>query len=778
MVRVTRRSYTALDGQHIRPVLSIQDDGRDDRGSEVTPAKDRSYLFDGILASTNPRERSRNSVLSYLSPRRRLTRLFTFVLTVSLIVFTLFLARHSWSPSRLFKEEAPLVPWDSFPFLKRYYGGINTLVTMRENRPEYPIEDTTLSERHQNAQAVKRQSRIPLEAHNPYDLKSGVLNAQKCYLDAAEKISIPSIVMHQGIPSGFPDPVMGSYDLLRLNRRGCFDRYGRLGPYGLGYSRYKGGSGANLYGQGHDEIMKYIWKDSSPIDYEHIKWASAQARCLHKNRKRYTNIADPTYSKGMTLFGSTSIDREMREVPVSQPSKREAQSSGNVGVGLQPMTRTAIVVRTWLGYEYDAEDLMYLRALINEVAIASGGEYDVHFLIHVKNEDDSQMPWLDEASYQRILDKALPAEFRGMGTLWSETLMRLVYAGLQETNYLGLPVYGAFRGLYLPMQYFAHVHPEYEFFWHWEMDSRYTGNYYDLFDKIGTWAREQPRKGLWERNERFYVPSEHGSWPEFTKMAREQTDLGESGDVNAKDSSRPEATDAPEPPIWGPHPVTGPNVKAYTADDSKPPTSHAQDNYKWGAGEDADFITLNPLFDPNGTEWILTNDMTGYNLTDATVPRRTAIITASRLSRKLLELMHNEVTQMRQTMSTEMWPGSVALHHGLKAVYAPHPVYIDRFWPTSYLASIFNNGRHGSSGGAVTSVFSDNRQHNFLGTTWYYHAGFSANLWKRWLGLVVNNDGGVQTEDNGEGRMCLPPMMLHPVKQVDLDFGLRDTGDQ
>jgi hypothetical protein len=70
-----------------------------------------------------------------------------------------------------------------------------------------------------------------------------------------------------------------------------------------------------------------------------------------------------------------------------------------------------------------------------------------------------------------------------------------------------------------------------------------------------------------------------------------------------------------------------------------------------------------------------------------------------------------------------------------------------------------------------------------MGMTWYYNAGFAPNLWKRWLGLKVNNDGGEEFEmtadegksgegvnemKGGEGRMCLPPMLLHPVKGVEL----------
>ncbi len=76
-----------------------------------------------------------------------------------------------------------------------------------------------------------------------------------------------------------------------------------------------------------------------------------------------------------------------------------------------------------------------------------------------------------------------------------------------------------------------------------------------------------------------------------------------------------------------------------------------------------------------------------------------------------------------------------------------------------------NGGRNGASGGARTSVYGG-REHNFKGTTWFYDAGFAPNLWRRWLGYKVDNDGGEQEELAGEGRMCLPGVLLHPVKGV------------
>jgi hypothetical protein len=144
--------------------------------------------------------------------------------------------------------------------------------------------------------------------------------------------------------------------------------------------------------------------------------------------------------------------------------------------------------------------------------------------------------------------------------------------------------------------------------------------------------------------------------------------------------------------------------------------------------------------------------------------------------------MHRETAFKKHFAFPEMWPATVALQHGFKAVFVPHPLYVDREWPTEVLARTLNNGKNGASGGSRTSVFGQ-REHNLRGLTWFYDSGFAPNLYRRWLGLKVNNDGGEEFEliedkskngssvtemRGGEGRMCLPPMLLHPIKNVDM----------
>ncbi|KOS39974.1 hypothetical protein ACN38_g9172 [Penicillium nordicum] len=727
---------------------------------------------------------------------QRIMRWLCFALFAALVLFVLTLFRFTISTSvkqvavELPKVGTPKPPlWESFPFLNRYEGGISALVPRSENVPEYPSDDsddlglrTDQSDEHnepkpeQDANKVAKRDLAPKmssNVFNPYpDYQSPEYiekhgEKRECFLNAENSLRVPSIQSYPGVPKGFPDPALGSNTMLGIRDDMCFDRFGRLGPYGLGYGVKKGGIGAGM--DGHREGADRVWEDIPPVDFRQVDWAAAQHRCHAANRHRFNELPEPRLNRFVSMpVGIPKVNT----LPPAEDSRQEPPK-----VGPERLPRTAVVIRTWHDFHYTPEDIMYMRSVISELSLMSGGEYTIHFLVHVK--DTNLQIWSDDETYQRVLEDALPEEFRGMGTLWSEPQMALMYPGLEETLTRGLPIHGVYRSTYMPMQYFAFQHPEYDYFWNWEMDARYTGHWYHLFDKVGEWAKNQPRKGLWERNARFYVPSVHGSWEDFRQMVRVQTESGtnsannmwsavkgSAGNAGHAGNTRSAMHQQGDKSIWGPERPDERDIFEVEGE-GIPPTSMDKDQYQWGVGEDADLVVFNPLYDPEGTTWLLRDDVTGYNKEKGMPPRRTAIITASRISRKLLVTMHRECSLKRHSMFSEMWPATTALHHGFKAVFVPHAVYIDRRWPTRHLESVFNAGRNGASGGARTSIFGD-REHNFRGTTWFYSAGFSPNLWRRWLGLRVDNDGGEQQELAGEGRMCLPPMLLHPVKEVNI----------
>ncbi|KAI9372481.1 hypothetical protein BJX61DRAFT_442525 [Aspergillus egyptiacus] len=772
------------------------DSGDDSIASSSTTASHYPMLNAPATA-----RRARATIGFYRLPHR-IMRWLCLALFSALILFILTLFRFAITskvaPASLELPKPPSRPpqWETFPFLKRYHGGIRTLVARRDNIPEYPNDDPTgmisdkdLSSNGTNIEARNEALSFTSSAFDPYPnytspeyiAKYG--EKQECFLDEDGTVRIPMVHSYPGVPRGFPDAVIGSNEVLEIQDDVCFDRFGRLGPYGLGYSVRKGGIGAGL--EGDREGAELVWEDSPPVDYRRISWAAAQDRCLTANNHRFRGLPGQQTDRFLNMavhssdLGETKsatndrpTDKLTEEATAETAGKRAEVPTENPEDSQQLLPRTAVVIRTWHDYQYTSEDILYLRALISELSLLSGGEYTVHFLIHVK--DANLQIWADDETYDRVLKDALPEEFHGMGTLWSEQQMALVYSGLEETWARGLSVHGVYRSTFMPMQYFAYRHPEYDYFWNWEMDTRYTGHWYHLFDKVVSWAQQQPRRGLWERNSRFYVPSVHGSWEDFRQMARVQTEIGTNSPNNLWSAGSNQDFANGEKPgrrqgdkfVWG---ATRPAEQDILEVEGEgiPPTTMEKDRYEWGVGEEADLIVFNPLFDPEGTTWNLRDDVTGYSRENGLPPRRAAIITASRLSRKLLQTMHKETTLKRHTMFSEMWPATTALHHGFKAVYVPHSVYIDRQWPTECLESVFNAGRNGASGGARTSVFGD-REHNFRGTTWFYSAGHSPNLWRRWLGYKVDNDGGEQEELAGEGRMCLPPMLLHPVKEVEM----------
>ena len=438
---------------------------------------------------------------------------------------------------------------------------------------------------------------------------------------------------------------------------------------------------------------------SQTVDWSGVKWAAAQKRCQEKNK-------------------------------AAHPS------------------RTAVVIRTWHSRRYTEYDIAILRAMITELVLQTGGEYMVHFLIHVQDE---KLPiWASEAEYNRVLKEALPAEFEGLGTLWSAPQMRLVYPGpfpKSFINFSGGDLYGAYRSLHFPMQYFASRHPEYDYFWHWEMDIRVTGHYHELFNQVSTWAESQSSAYAWERSSKFFIPS-----------------LYDNSYIKFSEAVKQEVLASGRPPISGPQ---GNRTELLQIPRQDPlPT----------ASEIVDLITFNPIFNPNGTKWAFQGDITGYS--HGRPPTRASLITASRMSRRLLQLMHEETYRNHHTMFPEMYPASIAFHYGLKAIYAPLPIYFDRDWPAVHANEIFNNApvseaskaqglKHdrGYFHGPGGSVFGPG-EHVFRSSTYYSNAAFASYLWRRWLGHENNNDEiAWETSYEGGGRMCLPMMVLHPIKE-------------
>ncbi|TQV91463.1 Major facilitator superfamily transporter [Cordyceps javanica] len=510
-----------------------------------------------------------------------------------------------------------------------------------------------------------------------------------------------------------PQPAFGSYEILKIRDDVCFDRFGRYGPYGLGYSKALGGLGCENDTENSD--TEHVWAETGPIDYRHIDWADAQRRCYESNKDQ----------------SGTAID----------------QSQG----ATKSESRTAIVIRSYEGFTWTPMVILNLRAMITELSLKTGGEYSVHLLMQAK---DARLPlWIDGTVRETYLHKHVPVEFHGLVTLWSERQMKLLYPGDFSSYYrnpTGKDIHDVYRSPHFALQDFAKEHPEYRHVWNWELDVRVLGNYYEFLDRISKWSDSRPRDLLWEHNERYFIPRYHKSWANFTETIRKQ------------EQSEGQAIMGPLTALWRK------KLSFEEAGGTVLPADCPRRPETCGVGEEADLITLNPIFDVGGSDWYFTQDVTGYDksLRD-TLPRRAAIVTAGRYSRRLLTAMHEEVRRHNRSMFAEMFPATVALHHGLKAVYAPHPVYVDRAWaPASAVDRHFNSGeRHSTSGRKGPFSLATERVHAV--TSWYYKSDFPQQLWTRWLGYADSAGRGGREEESRRGsggRMCLRSMLLHPIK--------------
>ncbi|KAG9664537.1 MFS general substrate transporter, partial [Aureobasidium melanogenum] len=536
--------------------------------------------------------------------------------------------------------------WERFPLLDGYYSGVRSLVPSLHHEQAAGSPDQSRNDS-STVRLKEQEIHNRLVEYNPYH---GFRNTagrpsfmQECFLDDARTVAIPKVYSYLGMPQDHPDPLYGSYKVLGLRDDVCFDRTGRLEAYGSAIQ-----STRSKAAQSHDRETQ-----RDPIDWSNVDWAAAQKRCYDDNTLR------------------------------SDPEGAKKAATANV---LPHIPRQAIVLRTWTGYRYTRQAIMNLRALLTEVSLGSGGEYDVHLLVHVKN--NSARFWESEELYNQIRQESVPAEFRGLVTLWSEKQMEYVYPGpfCNETlNRSEQPIYGVYRSSHMPLQWFAQHNTQYEHFWNWEMDIRYIGHYYEFFDRLGQWAKSQPRRGIWERSAKYYFEKLHGTWAEFSDIVEKENPVAVSGPLHS----------------------AGFPVLELQAQYNESNT---------GFGEDADLITMSPLFDPENSGWFFERDVTGYDTQLPIPPRRIAIIAAARMSRQLLHLMHKEMIELKHTMWTEMWPPSLALHYGLKATFAPHPVYYDRDWPITTADKTFNAGKYGSSGGNASSVFGA-FEHNFIGST-------------------------------------------------------------
>ena len=565
----------------------------------------------------------------------------------------------------------------------------------------------------------------------------------------------PEVVRaYPSLPQDFPNVTIGSAEAIGIDAHSCFDRDSRYAAFGA--------------------------NSSDAFDFENVWWGQLQNDCLRRNKDRFDEHARAPMQVASIRSLPKDHDKLIESSAVLPPTAEEKDKKKP-----RSHTRTAVLIRAWEGYTYTPNDLHVIRSLVTELSLLSGGEYQLYLLVNVKEREADI--YNNPQVYQDVLKRVVPRELRDIAVLWTERVCEEWYPKVGDWQVYWMQ--------FMPLQWFSKTHPEFDYVWNWETDARYTGNAYHFLEQIAEFSKRMPRKHLWERSTRFYFPAEHGNYRSFLA----DTDI-EIDKATAAGTLKP---------VWGPQPAVSTQVPVGPT----PPIEEHEDKYAWGVGEEADLITLQPIWDPSHTEWSYRHKIWNfepgvhpvfgpddpaavgfYHPGYSKLPRRVFINTVARFSKRMLHAMHMENLEGR-AMQAEMWPATVALHHGLKALYAPHPIWADRQWPGWYLDAIFNTqGENGVArwGQEIDSPYNHDREANFRGWSWYYATGFPGVLYRRFLGWIADDGGvgklggkdyeepgkGVAMGDGnvvgGHGKMCLPGMLLHPVKQVQENAGGRN----
>lgn len=399
---------------------------------------------------------------------------------------------------------------------------------------------------------------------------------------------------------------------------------GRYGPYGFG-----------------EDDPTY---ERSRVDWDTLDWGRLVDQCLERNAHRFP-----------TPIPSANVAHAPRfalRPPTTEHDNNDAtgQKEGDGPLRLHhhddaPTMRTALVLRSYEGFEYTDEVMWMIRALITEATLKSGGRYGVILLVNVQDKE-----WAIHESrehYDRAfqaMQMEVPPELWSLMVLWDEALLESWY-----------PLVTEWRTMWQvnqPLQLLAHHYPEYDHFWQLEMDQRFMGDTLEYLEAMEAFARAEPRKQALER----------ATFPYSEDLYSSYADLMHRVDAANHGGSR----------AWGA--LCVPDVEPMGP---RPPTAHAEkEHFRWGVGDEADVILTSFCEDVRASsDWVFHDWWRGGLELGIDTPRFFCPPAIARASRTLLRAVHDAQVATGISVPSEATLPSWAAWLGLKLSYPPQPVY-------------------------------------------------------------------------------------------------------
>jgi hypothetical protein len=296
-----------------------------------------------------------------------------------------------------------------------------------------------------------------------------------------------------------------------------------------------------------------------------------------------------------------------------------------------------------------------------------------------------------------------------------------------------------------PLQIFAQMYDAFDHYWNLEMDVSFTGNTFNYLEALSHFSRNEPRKQALERASYRYMPAVHGSYDDFTSS------------VNSSVGGRG---------LW--HPPSVPEVG--TPVGPVPPVSEPlSDNFQWGRGEDADFISMVPcsnvLSEPR---WFGSSHVFGFRH-GKEIPRFFCPQAVVRASWTLLNVVHTAQVESGLRIPSEATLPSFAYWNGLKISFPPQPWFINPHQLPNHMDLLLNGGPpqaewHGFANG--TTMWNDTAfdESYTMHPTWRWASTFPGELMQAWLDPQSVGGRLPYLLIKHEGNVFAPNLALHPVK--------------
>lgn len=275
---------------------------------------------------------------------------------------------------------------------KRFYQGGTLTLTSIDSNVSHPVPLIYDPYPSYNSREWKKQF------HGKFQ---PCLGPRDHYLD--RRSAEDMVQVYKGQQAGFPAPGFGSYEALGLDGNVCTDRYSRFGAYGYDED-------------GEDEVPGFTRPPAVP--WCKVDWDRLQNLCLERNADRYESIETANSSTQSPL----AFD-------LPQDLHKSQKSSGRASGLKQYHPRSAVLIRAWNGLNWKPHHREYLRALIMELSLHSGGEYQIYLLCHVK---ENEMPIFSDIKTINRLRNSIPKEFRNMALFFNNKLLEAWYPKIEE----------------------------------------------------------------------------------------------------------------------------------------------------------------------------------------------------------------------------------------------------------------------------------------------------------------------------------------------------------